>query len=58
MSAEETIPEEIEEVEEIDEIEVEEPVKDNSLKWMPLIGVVCALFYMHGAALGWYMCSK
>lgn len=44
----------------LEEVEVEEPVKeeDTSFRWFPLIGVVCALFYMHGAAFGWYMCSK
>lgn len=28
------------------------------LKWCPLISTVCLLVYFHGAALGWYLCSK
>lgn len=28
------------------------------VKWCPLIATVCLLVYFHGAALGWYLCSK
>ena len=27
-------------------------------KWCPLLTSVCVLVYLHGIALGWYMCSK
>ena len=33
-------------------------LKKPSYTWVPLIAVVCSLFYMHGMALGWYTCPK
>jgi hypothetical protein len=27
-------------------------------KWCPLLTISAILVYMHGVALGWYLCSK
>ncbi len=38
-------------------LEPEEPMSTNC-KWCPLLTTVGVILYLHGIALGWYMCSK
>jgi hypothetical protein len=45
----------------VSDVEEEDYLPDpmaTECRWAPLITVVCGLFYLHGVALGWYMCSK
>jgi hypothetical protein len=41
------------------DVEVEVEVEmSTTCKWCPLLSTVGVLLYLHGIALGWYMCSK
>ena len=40
-----------------EELFVRESMSTNC-KWCPLLTVSAILVYMHGVALGWYVCSK
>ena len=40
-----------------DEEQLDESMATNC-KWCPLLTSACLLVYLHGIALGWYMCSK
>ncbi len=40
-----------------EEIETQDSMV-TTCKWCPLMTITGVLIYMHGIALGWYLCSK
>ncbi len=48
----------VEPIEMIDEDTYLRESMATTCKWCPLLTISAILVYMHGVALGWYLCSK